>query len=218
MTPSVNIDTVTEKFGNLPYMKPKQAAFLKQFIVNNNVTDILELGFFHGKSTAYFAAILEENGKGHITTIDLRNAARRSPSIIDVLAQLNLEHRVTPIFAPRSFTWEMQKMLSDDPIPQFDFIYIDGGHTWDGTGFGFFLLHNPVQTEVSELAPDARASAFSLHALSFYTGQALGPILYGAGAQTIGLPASLVIGACGFLVAGLGAWCLLREAPTRGAG
>ena len=42
-------------------------------------------------------------------------------------------------------------------------------------GFGFFLLHNSVQTEVTELAPSARASSFSLHAFSFFLGQALGP-------------------------------------------
>ncbi len=78
------------------------------------------------------------------------------------------------------------------------------------TGFGFFLLHNPIQTEVSELAPDARASAFALHALSFYVGQALGPILYGAGSHSIGLPPSLLIGSAGFLFAGLGAWYFLR--------
>jgi predicted MFS family arabinose efflux permease len=46
-------------------------------------------------------------------------------------------------------------------------------------GFGFFLLHNSVQTEVTELAPSARASAFSLHAFSFFMGQALGPMVYG---------------------------------------
>jgi predicted MFS family arabinose efflux permease len=37
-------------------------------------------------------------------------------------------------------------------------------------GFGFFLLHNSVQTEVTELAPSARASSFSLHAFSFFLG------------------------------------------------
>src|SRR5215203_5345461 len=42
-------------------------------------------------------------------------------------------------------------------------------------GFGFFLLHNSVQTEVTELAPSARASSFSLHAFSFFMGQAVGP-------------------------------------------
>ena len=83
------------------------------------------------------------------------------------------------------------------------------------TGFGFFMLHNPIQTEVSELAPDARASAFSLHSLSFYVGQALGPILYAAGSHTIGLPASLLIGSACFLATGFAAWRLLRAAPAR---
>ena len=45
--------------------------------------------------------------------------------------------------------------------------------------FGFFLLHNSVQTEMTELAPSARASSFSLHAFSFFLGQALGPMVYG---------------------------------------
>lgn len=78
------------------------------------------------------------------------------------------------------------------------------------TGFGFFMLHNPIQTEVSELAPFARASAFSLHSFSFYVGQALGPVLYGAGSHSIGLPASLLIGAVCFFVTGLTTWRLLR--------
>jgi predicted MFS family arabinose efflux permease len=55
-----------------------------------------------------------------------------------------------------------------------------------GLGFGFFLLHNSVQTEVTELAPSARASAFSLHAFSFFMGQAIGPIAYGAALPMLG--------------------------------
>jgi predicted MFS family arabinose efflux permease len=78
-------------------------------------------------------------------------------------------------------------------------------------GFGFFMLHNPIQTEVSELAPDARASAFSLHSLSFYIGQALGPVLYAGGAHFMGLPACLMFGAGAFLFTGLGAWRLLSR-------
>jgi predicted MFS family arabinose efflux permease len=62
-------------------------------------------------------------------------------------------------------------------------------------GCGFFLLHNSVQTEVTELAPTARASAFSLHAFSFFLGQALGPIVYGAAFPTLGATISLAGGA-----------------------
>lgn len=56
------------------------------------------------------------------------------------------------------------------------------------TGFGFMLLHNSIQTEVVELAPSARQSAYSLHAFSFFTGQALGPIAFGLALRMLGAP------------------------------
>lgn len=81
-------------------------------------------------------------------------------------------------------------------------------------GFGFFLLHNSVQTEVTELAPSARASSFSLHAFSFFLGQALGPIAYGAALPTMGASISLAIGAVILAATGVAASRLL-SAPRR---
>jgi predicted O-methyltransferase YrrM len=133
-------DECTEKYRALPYMNEPRAAFMRNFIKEKNISDILELGFFHGKSSAYFAAILEDQGHGHLTTIDMKVAEGKSPNIHQVLDSLNLSHRVTPVFADRSYTWEMAKMIQRDPAPQFDFCYLDGGHTWDMTGFGFVLV------------------------------------------------------------------------------
>jgi predicted MFS family arabinose efflux permease len=81
-------------------------------------------------------------------------------------------------------------------------------------GFGFFLLHNSVQTEVTELAPSARASSFSLHAFSFFLGQALGPIVYGLALPSAGAPISLVGGAAILAGTGLAASRLLGP-PSR---
>ena len=64
----------------------------------------------------------------------------------------------------------------------------------DGAGLRVFLLHNSVQTEVTELAPSARASAFSLHAFSFFMGQALGPVLYGVAFPQFGAVPTLAAG------------------------
>ena len=87
-------------------------------------------------------------------------------------------------------------------------------------GFGFFLLHNSVQTEVTELAPSARASSFSLHAFSFFMGQALGPIVYGIALPGVGAAASLAGGAAVLAATGLAASKLLgppsREDDRRG--
>jgi predicted MFS family arabinose efflux permease len=84
-------------------------------------------------------------------------------------------------------------------------------------GFGFFLLHNSVQTEVTELAPTARASAFSLHAFSFFLGQAIGPIVYGAALPALGATASFAGGAVILAVTGVAAGKLLGRPLGRSA-
>jgi predicted MFS family arabinose efflux permease len=84
-------------------------------------------------------------------------------------------------------------------------------------GFGFFLLHNSVQTEVTELAPSARASAFSLHAFSFFMGQAIGPIAYGAALPILGAAASSAGGAVILAVTGVAASKLLGSPWGRSA-
>ncbi|MGF9763510.1 MFS transporter [Microvirga sp. 0TCS3.31] len=86
-----------------------------------------------------------------------------------------------------------------------------------GLGFGFFLLHNSVQTEVTELAPSARASAFSLHAFSFFMGQAIGPIAYGAALPILGATTSCVGGAVILAVTGVAASKLLGSPLGRSA-
>src|SRR5215211_1130715 len=80
-------------------------------------------------------------------------------------------------------------------------------------GFGFFLLHNSVQTEVTELAPSARASAFSLHAFSFFMGQALGPMVYGRTLPILGATLSFALGAAVLAVTGVSASRLLGPTP-----
>jgi predicted MFS family arabinose efflux permease len=70
-------------------------------------------------------------------------------------------------------------------------------------GVGFFMLHNSLQVRVTEVAPQARASAVSLHAFHFFMGQAMGPPLMGAIRWAFGLEAGLLLAACGLLALGL---------------
>lgn len=76
------------------------------------------------------------------------------------------------------------------------------------TGFGFMLLHNSIQTEAVDLAPAARQSAYSLHAFSFFSGQAAGPPVFGLALATMGdgpalLTSALVLAATGLVIASL---------------
>lgn len=53
-------------------------------------------------------------------------------------------------------------------------------------GIGYMMVHNSIQAEVAELAPALRGSAFAMHSCSFFTGQSLGPILFGLTAAATG--------------------------------
>lgn len=135
-----HFDQVTEKYGDLSFMNAPRAEVMRKLIAEENASTLLEVGFWKGKSSAYFAAILEDLGRGHLTTIDRKVVENKSPNIRSVLEDLKLSHRVTPIFAERSHTWEMSKMIQQAPRPQFDLCYFDGGHTWDMTALGLVLV------------------------------------------------------------------------------
>lgn len=75
-------------------------------------------------------------------------------------------------------------------------------------GFGFYLLHGCVQVYVTELAPSARGSATAAHSLFFFLGQAVGPVVYGVGLNSVGVTPVLLVGAVALAATG---WiCALR--------
>ena len=63
-------------------------------------------------------------------------------------------------------------------------------------GISFYMLHNSMQTEATELAPSARGSAVALFACGFFIGQGLGPLVFGALLHGLGeRPALLAVAA-----------------------
>ena len=60
-------------------------------------------------------------------------------------------------------------------------------------GFGFFMQHNSIQTEVSELIPEARTTAFAMHSSALFIGHTIGPAVYGLQIATIGSVATLTM-------------------------
>lgn len=65
-------------------------------------------------------------------------------------------------------------------------------------GFGYSMMHNTLQTRVTEVSAQARASAVSCHAFSFFMGQASGPVVFGA--LFLALGAAPAIGVFGALM------------------
>lgn len=68
-------------------------------------------------------------------------------------------------------------------------------------GFGYYMLHNTLQTNATQMAPEARGLGMSLFATAFFTGQSLGVALAAIMVDTVGARAAF--GAAGALLLAL---------------
>ncbi len=140
----MRFEDVAQAVEGVLHMPPRYGRTIYDFLRETGKRDILELGFAHGVSACYMAAALEESGGGRIVTIDNESARRRRPTIDELLARTGLERYVEPVFAERSYNWELMKLVERQTVegvcqPAFDFCYIDGAHTWEIDGLAFFL-------------------------------------------------------------------------------
>ena len=135
----MNIQQMHKKLASIPHMSPKQAEYITKFIQDNNIKNVLELGFCHGVSSCYIASALEA-ADGKLVTIDLKCAKYHNPNIETLSKMLGLENRMEIYYEPTSYTWRLMRFLEKKPIPKFDLCYIDGAHSWFVDGFAFFLV------------------------------------------------------------------------------
>jgi predicted O-methyltransferase YrrM len=124
---------------------PARGEKLHNFIREKGFKNCLELGFAHGVGSVYIASALEANGVGHLTSVDIPTALERDPLASDLLNQAGLAQRVSLVIEQTSYTWFLHRMLRERLIdssidPLFDFVFIDGAHTWDVDGFAFLLV------------------------------------------------------------------------------
>lgn len=147
----------------------------------------------------YFANHLLQNGMGATREAGFTLAAFACGGFLYTALAPLLVRRLGP---PRMMTLGGALAAAGSlcfAIASVDWAFIGGGLL---LGTGFFMLHNSLQTRVTEVAPQARGSATALHAFHFFLGQAAGPPVMGLARATVGLEAGLVVAAIGLLVLG----------------
>jgi predicted MFS family arabinose efflux permease len=83
-------------------------------------------------------------------------------------------------------------------------------------GFGFYLMHNTLQTLATELAPDARGTAVSLFAFCLIIGQGAGVAFLGSVIDRFGYPVAFALVAVVILCVGLWFQGKLKREPPIG--
>lgn len=138
--------TLSEKYKHLPYMQYKHAKVISKIILEHKYKNLLEIGFYHGKSSLLIASIIESIEDTHLTTLDLPSALDRAPNIHHLLSAEELTEKVTVKLCRRSYTFELMEEIISGTKNKYDFCYFDGGHTIDNTGFGFYLVDKLLTT------------------------------------------------------------------------
>lgn len=123
-----------------------QGRAMYDHIVKTRPGQVLELGTAHGVSAAYIAAALDENGSGHLTTLD-RTSAGYDPGPDELLRRAGLQSRVSVIARDdSSYNWYLKEQIESqsndagvcDPI--YDLCYLDGAHDWTIDGLAVVLV------------------------------------------------------------------------------
>jgi predicted O-methyltransferase YrrM len=142
----MKFEVIKDRLQGIPFMTPDEGKKIYDFVIKNNLTRCLELGFAYGVSSCYVAAALDEIGSGHLTSVDIEKAkAWQKPSIEETLERVGLEKYVTPVREKTSYTWflknEIERLTVDNRcVPSYDFCYIDGCKNWTVDGLAFFLV------------------------------------------------------------------------------
>jgi predicted O-methyltransferase YrrM len=124
---------------------PSRGSELHRFVLEHRPVECLELGFAHGVGTVYIASALEANGQGRLTSVDNRSALERDPSAQEMVERAGLTERVQLVYEDTSYTWflhdKLREQLRDGERiePLYDFIFLDGAHTWDVDALAFLL-------------------------------------------------------------------------------
>jgi predicted O-methyltransferase YrrM len=140
----MKLEEVTEQVRDIPVMSPEQGATIYQHIRDTKPELVLELGTANGTSAAYMAAALNENGEGHLITLD-RTENRGRPA--DLLKKLGLETWVSILVRDdSSYDWFLKEQIAKQSdrqgncVPIYDFCYLDGAHNWTIDGLAVFLV------------------------------------------------------------------------------
>jgi predicted MFS family arabinose efflux permease len=85
-------------------------------------------------------------------------------------------------------------------------------------GLGFYMLHNTLQTNATQMAPQARGLAVSLFAACFFLGQTVGVALASLAVARVGTQPVLAVGAVCVLLIALAFASLRARHGARAAG
>lgn len=109
-----------------------------EFVQTTNVRNIAEIGIYEGSTSNGFAEYLNNDG-----TLYLFDYSDRVKSVEEQLRQrgyTNVRSFGNSHKLNDSYNWTLMRLLQKHDTPLFDYVFLDGAHTWHVDALTFFLV------------------------------------------------------------------------------
>lgn len=146
----MSLSSLPKEIWPIPHTPARDCVVLHEFVRRAKPAQVLEFGVAYGKSACFIADAMRDNGVGHVTGLDFDVIHKNCPSPIQSLESCGLSDRATVVASYYSYTWELIEILkaslTDEGYrPKYDFVFIDGAHTWGVDGLAFLLIDKLVR-------------------------------------------------------------------------
>jgi predicted O-methyltransferase YrrM len=106
-------------------------------IAATGVKNVAEIGVYQGHTSVEIAKLLPEDGALHLFDYEdlVQEVAERCRAVArcPVFAHSNSRQ------VKDSYNWSLMRLLKQNDAPMFDYVFIDGAHTWDADALSFLL-------------------------------------------------------------------------------
>ena len=98
------------------------------FIKRTECRHIAELGIFKGHTSLEFAKFL--NGKGELHLFDYEDRVKKVAKTLESAGFHNVRTFGSSYKLLDSYNWSLAKLLEQNTEPIYDYVFLDGAHTW----------------------------------------------------------------------------------------
>lgn len=114
-----------------------------EFFAASGCRRYAELGVYEGDTTLAIAAVLDGAGELHLFDFEDRVEA-----VVERLRQAGHDNAFAHANSRRlldSYNWSLMHLLAEHREPIFDYVFVDGAHTWAHDALAFLLIDRLVQ-------------------------------------------------------------------------
>lgn len=108
-----------------------------EWVRKTGARHVAELGVYRGGTTKLIAAALPEDGS--LDLFDFADTLERVVPAAKAVARCPVRGHGNSHKLLDSYCWSLMRVLREHPEPIWDYVYLDGAHTWAVDGFAFLL-------------------------------------------------------------------------------